>query len=166
MPTSVTLGPSSDTVYLFSYSHTPVSENFPRMCSKKGITCSAMVNNLRDLWLKSQFYNKGGSTLYQGNTRSDMLPTHEKTINLKSIKMGALNSSSSWQTIKVALIEALKSTPLLEPVGRFFENNEIELAKEYCADTTKVSTYANHTAISYVLNKLTTPFSRQFCLVN
>ena len=68
MPTSVTLGPSSDTVYLFSYSHTPVSENFPRMCSKKVITCSAMVNNLRDLWLKSQFYNKGGSTLYQGNT--------------------------------------------------------------------------------------------------
>jgi len=49
-----------------------------------------MVNNLRDLWLKSQFYNKGGSTLYQVNTRSDMLPTYEKTINLKSIKMDAL----------------------------------------------------------------------------
>jgi len=76
-----------------------------------------------------------------------MLPTHETTINLKSIKMDALNSSSSWQTIKVALIEALKSTPLLEPVGRFFENNEIEIAKEYCADT-RVSTYANHAAIS------------------
>jgi len=35
MPTSVTLGHSSDTFYLFSYSHTPVSENFPSMCSKK-----------------------------------------------------------------------------------------------------------------------------------
>jgi len=40
----------------------------------------------------------------------------------------------------VALIEAIKSTPLLERIGRFFENNETDLAKEYCADT---STYAN-----------------------
>ena len=129
-PTPVTLGTSSDTVYLFSYSHTPVSENFPTMCSKKGLTCSAMVNNLRDLWLRSQHYSKGNSISPHLNTRSGILPTHEKTINLKSTKMDSLNSSSSWQTIKVALIEALKSTPLLEPVGRFFENNEIELAKE------------------------------------
>ena len=125
-PTSVTLG-SSDTVYLFSYTHTPASENFPNMCAKKGLTCSAMINNLRDLWLKSQHYNKENSITPTLNTRSG--PTHEKTINLKSTKMDSLNSSSSWQTIKVALIEALKSTPLLEPVGRFFENNEIELAK-------------------------------------
>jgi len=114
-----------------------------------------MINNLRDLWPKSQHYKKEKLTPTL-NTRSG--PTHEKTINLKSTKMDSLNSSSSWQTIKVALIEALKSTPLLEPVGRFFENNEIELAKEYCADTTKVSTYANHAAISYVLSKLTTHF--------
>ena len=56
-PTSVTLG-SSDTVYLFSFTHTPVSENFPNVCSKKGLTCSSMINNLRDLWLKSQHYKK------------------------------------------------------------------------------------------------------------
>jgi len=124
-PTSVTLG-SSDTVYLFSYTHMPVSENFPNVCSKKGLTCSSMINNLRDLWLKSQLYKKEKLTPTL-NTHSG--PTHEKTIDLKSTKMDSLNSSSSWQTIKVALIEALKSTPLLEPVGRFFENNEIELAK-------------------------------------
>jgi len=94
-----------------------------------------MINNLRDFWLKSQHYNKENNISLQLNTRSGILPTHEKTINLESTKMDSLNSSSSWQTIKVALIEALKSTSLLEPVGRFFENNEIELAKEYCADT-------------------------------
>ena len=75
-PTSITLG-SSDTVYLFSYTHTPVSENFPTMCTKKGLTCSAMINNLRDLWLKSQHYNKEKITPTL-NTRSG--PTHEKTI--------------------------------------------------------------------------------------
>jgi len=75
MPTSVTLGHPSDTVYLFSYSHKPVSENFPRMCSKKGTACSAIEYNLQDLWLKIQFYNKGSNALCQINTRSERLPT-------------------------------------------------------------------------------------------
>ena len=118
-PTSITLGNSPDTVYLFSYTHTPASENFPKMSSNKGITCSAMVNNLQDLWLKSQFYKKGSSTPYHATTCNNTPPMVEKTINLKSTKTDSLNSYSSWQTIKVALIEALKSTPLLEPVGRF-----------------------------------------------
>ena len=117
-----------------------------------------MVYNLRDLWLKSRAYTEGSNSRNVVTTCNNTLPTIGKTINFKSMKMDSLNSSSSWQTIKEAIIEALKSTPLLEPVGRFFENNEIELAKEYCADTTKVSTYANHAAISYALHKLTTHF--------
>jgi len=52
----------------------------------------------------------------------------EKTITLKSSKMDEVNSGSSWQTIKVAITEALKSSPIFEPFGRFFEANESQKA--------------------------------------
>jgi len=106
-PATVSLGHPSDTMYLFSHSHTPVSENFPKSCEKKRLTCSQMINNLRDLWLKSCAYTEGSNTRNLVTTCSNTLPAIEETIILKSIKMDSLNSSSSWQTIKVALIEAL-----------------------------------------------------------
>jgi len=73
-PTTVSLGQPSDSVYFFSYTHTPVSENFPKLCEKKGITCSQMKNNLRDLWLKSRAYTEGSNNRNTLSVRTAFQP--------------------------------------------------------------------------------------------
>ena len=164
-PTTMIFEDRSSTVYVFKYTHTPLEDNFTRVCAEKKIAPKQMVANLQDKLLRTR------ANLTRKTTSVapflPMAPNHnpsmlEKTITLRSSKMDELNSGSSWQTIKVAIIEALKRSPILEPVGHFFEANESQKALDYCADPFRVSAYANHAGNTYVLSKLT----KHFPLIN
>ena len=157
-PTSMTLEDRSSTLYLFNFTHTSLRDNFSRVCAERKISPRQMVKNLQDKWLRIRANSTRRATSVV--PLNSTTPTHhpsmvEKTITLRSSKMDELTSGSSWQTIKVAIIEALKSSPILEPVGRFFEANESQHALDYCADPTRVSAYANHAGNTYILSKLT-----------
>ena len=164
-PTSMTLEDRSSTMYLFNFTHTSLRDNFTRACAERKISPRQMVKNLQDKWLRirANSTRRATSVVPMNSTT----PTHhssmvEKTITLKSSKMDELTSGSSWQTIKVAIIEALKSSPILEPIGRFFEANESQQALDYCAAPNRVSAYANHAGNTYILSKLT----KHFPLIN
>jgi len=123
-PTTMILEDRSSTVYVFSYTHTPLEDDFTRVCAEKQIAPKQTVANLQDKWLRIRAnFTRGTTPVVPLHPTT---PTHnpsmlEKTITLKSSKMDELTLGSSWQTIKVAIIEALKSNPILEPVGRFVE---------------------------------------------
>jgi len=104
----MTLADRSSTVYVFNYTHTPLKDNFTRVCAEKQIAPDQMVANLLDKLLRIR------ASVTRRNTPVVPLhpttPTHnpsmlEKTINLRSSKMDELTPGSSWQTIKVAIID-------------------------------------------------------------
>ena len=142
-----------------------ILDNFTRVCAEKQIAPKRMVANRQDKLIRIRANSTRRTTPVV--PLNPTTPTHnpsmlEKTINLRSSKMDELTPGSSWQTIKVAIIEALKSSPILEPVGRFFEANESQKALDFCANPTRVSAYANHAGNTYVLSKLT----KHFPLIN
>ena len=107
-PTTMTLADRSSTVYVFNYTHTPLKDNFTRVCAEKQIAPDQMVANLLDKLLRIR------ANVTRRNTPvvpfNPTTPTHnpsmlEKTINLRSSKMDELTPGSSWQTIKVAIID-------------------------------------------------------------
>jgi len=125
--TPTTMEDPSSTVYVFNYTHTPLEDNLTRVFAEKQIAPKQMVANLQDKLLRipANFTRRTTPVVPLNPTT----PTHnpsmlEKTITLRSSKINELTSGSSWQTIMVAIIEALKSIPILEPVGCFFEASE------------------------------------------
>ena len=116
----MTLADRSSTVYVFNYTHTPLKDNFTRVCAEKQIAPDQMVANLLDKLLRIR------ANVTRRNTPvvpfNPTTPTHnpsmlEKTINLRSSKMDELTPGSSWQTIKVAIIEALKVAQFSSRLG-------------------------------------------------
>jgi len=61
-------------------------------------------------------------------------PVLKNTITLEYSRMEALGSTSLWETIKVVIIEAPKSSPILGPVGCFVWANGSTKALESHAD--------------------------------